>query len=70
MFFTGDDSFDTLIANLDDRVCRAITGLPARSIKKILTHQDADTKQKINRGIIRLRGMESNDGKNFLDSLS
>jgi ABC-type Zn2+ transport system substrate-binding protein/surface adhesin len=69
MLFTGDESFDALITNLDDRVCRAITGLPARSIKKILTTQDADTKQKINRGITRFRSMEQADSKSFQEMM-
>src|SRR5258708_1871069 len=69
LFFTGDDSFDGLVNNLSANqnsiACKTITGLLARSLKKILITQPQEKKQIISQGITRFRALESKDHNEF-----
>lgn len=63
LYFTSDESFDSLIANLDinDSVCKEITGFQGRSLKKILNTQGKEKQKSISEGIMRFRSLEKID---------
>lgn len=67
--FTGDNDFNSLVSGLSDVrnsvVCKIITGLPARSLKKILNNQSQDKKRIIDDGIVRFRALELKDHEEF-----
>lgn len=70
---TGDESFDDLVDNLvqaNDSKCRAMTGLQARSLKKILSGQSAEKKSVINEAIRRFRSYETKDNDVFQKEMS
>jgi hypothetical protein len=50
-------------------MCRTITGLPAKSVKKILEKQPQDKKRIINGGIVRFRDAEMKEHQAFLEYL-
>jgi hypothetical protein len=68
--FTRDESFNDLISNLTTNenaiVCKAITGIPARSLKKVLSNQSQDKKDAISLGLTRFRLHEKKDYEEFL----
>ena len=55
--------FNGLIDSLtqDAGACKAITGMPARSVKKILSSQSVEKQQSITEGLVRFRNLESKD---------
>ena len=67
-FVSMAESFDDLVFDLgakNNRDCQSITGLKARSLKKILEVQSQEKKQAINQGIMRFRGLEKKDHDSF-----
>lgn len=70
---TDDSSFEGLVNNLDKpknvSICKKITGLPATSLKKILSGLVSERQQAINRGIVRFRELEASDHRKFQSKL-
>jgi hypothetical protein len=71
---TGDVDFDSLVSGLDDQdnshACRTITGLPARSLKKILSGTNTEKRKAITQGIMRFRSLEEQDHMEYQRKIS
>jgi hypothetical protein len=70
---TGDDNFDSVISGLDEQdnahACRALTGLPARSLKKILSGANTEKRKAITEGILRFRSLETQDHNEYQNKI-
>jgi hypothetical protein len=66
-FLNQPRDFNGLIDTLaqDTGVCKDITGMPARSVKKILSSQSVERQQAITEGLVRFRSLEDKDNQEF-----
>lgn len=71
---TRDKSFDDVVSNLDaepnQQACKAITGMLARKLKKMLLTLPKEKQQIVNQSITRLRELERQEHEAYCGSIA